>query len=171
MDVCGCMKKIQINPQIIYIKSKTSTDYNYKKVKGLWSFELNKTDLDMLVNYSTLYFTDDTIYGFMASYLYSIRKANDSLYNSTYIYSVHTIKMILDGKKINIKIDFSKYSIITGGYHRDANNHWILWLVKYSTDSKTGSIYCMDSLNSVTYKELTTFVDNWKAFVFDKDMY
>jgi Ulp1 family protease len=72
--------------------------------------------------------------------------------------------MILDGQKINIKIDFSKYSIITGGYHRDANNHWILWLVKYSTDSKTGSIYCMDSLNSVTYKELTTFVDNWKAF-------
>jgi hypothetical protein len=63
------MKKIQINPQIIYIKSKTSTDYNYKKVKGLWSFELNKTDLDMLVNYSTLYFTDDTIYAFMAIYI------------------------------------------------------------------------------------------------------
>ena len=71
--------------------------------------------------------------------------------------------MILDGKKINIKIDF-KYSIITGGYHRDANNRWILWLVKYSTVSKTGSIYYNDSLNSVTNLELNTFVNNWKSF-------
>ena len=73
-----------------------------------------------------MYLSDDTILAFMDCYLTSIKDT------TTQIYCSQTMGQILNGAPTNIKIDFSKFTIIAGA-HNINNNHCILFLLKYAS--------------------------------------